>query len=63
MGADTVVPFLLESRLRNLGALYEEPEKPMAEKVVIDGQLLTGSNPASAKSLAEAMVHRLSMAA
>lgn len=32
-GTDKVVPFLLETRLRELGALYEAPSKPMAEKV------------------------------
>lgn len=63
MGTDTLVPFLLETRLRELGAIYKEPPKPMAANVVVDGLLLTGSNPASAKPLAEAVVRRLTLAA
>lgn len=33
MGTDKIVPYLLERRLRELGAIFEEPAKPMAEKV------------------------------
>lgn len=47
VGLDKTVPFLLESRLKELGALHEGgPDfKPYA---VRDGRLVTGQNPASA---------------
>lgn len=46
VGLDTAVPFLLETRLRELGALYEGAEEfqPFA---MSDGRLVTGQNPAS----------------
>lgn len=52
-GLTEVVPFLLESRLRELGAKVETgPDfKPF---VVTDGKLVTGQNPASAEGVAEA---------
>lgn len=50
-GLDDVVPFLLETRLRELGAVYVSgPDfKPFA---VRDGNLITGQNPASATEAA-----------
>lgn len=56
--ARAVFPFLLEDRLRNRGAIFE-PGPAYLEQVSIDGQLLTGQNPWSTWSLAEAMVERL----
>ena len=52
---DGVVPFLLESKLRELGGKVEVAEafQPI---VVEDGNLITGQNPASAQPLAERMV-------
>lgn len=52
---DDVVPFLLESRLRERGALFEAGS-PWENKVVIDGRIITGQNPQSASSLGEAIV-------
>lgn len=49
------VPFLLESALREQGAIYESAA-PWHEKVVVDGRLMTGQNPASAGPLAREMV-------
>ncbi|MET0266625.1 MAG: type 1 glutamine amidotransferase domain-containing protein, partial [Duganella sp.] len=55
---DTIVPFELEAALKNAGATFEEA--PVFEnKVVIDGRLITGQNPASAKALGEAVVAAL----
>lgn len=55
---DGVVPFLLESKLRELGATVETADKFTA-KVVEDGNLLTGQNPMSAQPLAERLRDRL----
>lgn len=46
VGLDAVVPFLLESRLRALGGLFEHGEN-WAPHAVADGRLVTGQNPAS----------------
>lgn len=50
-GLDQAVPFLLETRLRELGAHYEKgPDfQPFA---VRDGRLVTGQNPASSEEVA-----------
>jgi putative intracellular protease/amidase len=55
---DGVVPFLLESKLRELGATVETADK-FTPKVVEDGNLLTGQNPMSAHPLAERLRDRL----
>lgn len=52
------MPFLLESRLREQGAIFEK--KPLwSDHVVIDGNLITGQNPQSSKSIAEAVIDAL----
>ena len=53
-----VVPFLVEDELKRLGGRYEKVEnwKPF---VVTDGRLVTGQNPASSKSGAEALLKLL----
>jgi len=50
-----ITPFVLEDRLRELGADYRcgPPDQPF---VVRDGALLTGQNPASSEPLAQAML-------
>lgn len=50
-----VVPFLLEDRLRERGATHHSAPD-FEEKVVTDGRLVTGQNPASATGVAEAVV-------
>jgi putative intracellular protease/amidase len=52
VGLDQVVPFLLETRLRELGGRYESgPDfQPFA---VADGRLVTGQNPASSARAAQ----------
>lgn len=52
---DAIVPFLLESKLRELGAIFEGGPNFEA-KVVVDGNLITGQNPASAGPLADALL-------
>ncbi|MCK4841311.1 MAG: type 1 glutamine amidotransferase domain-containing protein [Methylococcales bacterium] len=51
----SVVPFLLEDELKAKGALYEKGEDWNAY-VVIDGQLITGQNPASSEGVAKAVL-------
>jgi putative intracellular protease/amidase len=51
---DDVVPFLLESKLKERGAHIETAE-PSQEKVVTDGRLVTGQNPASATGVGQAL--------
>jgi putative intracellular protease/amidase len=55
-----IVPFLLEDELKQSGGKFIG--KPnWQENVEIDGQLVTGQNPASARSVAEAVVKLLQL--
>lgn len=58
LGQKHLMPFLLQDKLIERGAkhIYGEPWK---ENVVVDGRLVTGQNPASAKTVAEKIVHQL----
>ena len=58
VGLDDAVPFLLETRLKELGAKHEGgPDfKPFALR---DGNLVTGQNPASATRTAELVMEAL----
>jgi putative intracellular protease/amidase len=57
-GFKNKMPFLLESRLRDLGANFIE--KPnWSDHVQIDGKLITGQNPQSSKSTALAVINTL----
>ncbi|KAA5927808.1 MULTISPECIES: type 1 glutamine amidotransferase domain-containing protein [Pantoea] len=53
-----VVPFLLETALREHGALYHEAAN-WSENVMTDGRLITGQNPASAHGVGVALVEAL----
>lgn len=57
-GLTQAVPFLLETRLRDLGALYESgPDfEPHA---VRDGKLVTGQNPASSSRVAQLVLEAI----
>ena len=50
-----LVPFLLETCLINLGAEFVA-EKPWAEHVEVDGNLITGQNQNSALLIAEKII-------
>jgi len=50
-GLTEVVPFLLESRLTELGGLFEKAPN-WSSFAVNDGQLVTGQNPASSAQVA-----------
>jgi len=53
------VPFLLEDRVKSLGATYEKADEPWGPKVVHSGNLITGQNPASARPLGEELLKTL----
>lgn len=52
---DHLVPFLLEDKLKELGASYVA-DKPWSVHVVVDGTLVTGQNPQSSSAFAKAIV-------
>jgi putative intracellular protease/amidase len=58
VGLAQVVPFLLEDRLKERGASFRSgPDwQPFVQ---VDGQLITGQNPASSAPAAEALLKRL----
>jgi putative intracellular protease/amidase len=58
VGLSRVVPFLVEERLKELGAVYECTEA-WGPLVVVDGGLITGQNPASSERVAEALLQAL----
>jgi putative intracellular protease/amidase len=60
LGLEDVVPFLLETRLRELGANFEKAP-PKEACVVQDGNLVTGQNPASAAPLARKVAEMLAV--
>ncbi len=58
VGLSQVVPFLLEDALKRAGAQYSSAPAWQAH-LVMDGNLITGQNPASARKVAEAICVRL----
>lgn len=56
---DRHMPFLLESRLRELGAEFM-PAANWQDNVVVDDNLVTGQNPQSSASAARAVIRLLS---
>ncbi len=59
VGLVDAMPFLLETRFRELGGLFESGPNFTA-KAVRDGRLVTGQNPMSSESAAELMLEALS---
>ena len=61
-GLAEAMPFLLETRLRELGGRYDAGRdfQPFA---IADGRLVTGQNPASSARTAELMLDALRVAA
>ena len=53
------VPLLLETKIRQLGARFEDAE-PWSEHVCVDKNIITGQNPQSSLLLSEKMVEALS---
>lgn len=52
-GVAKKVPYNAEEEVKKRGALYEKNLLPFTSKVVVDGRLVTGQNPQSAKATAE----------
>jgi putative intracellular protease/amidase len=58
-GLAAIVPFSLETRLREAGARFEHALLPMTGHVVTDRNLITGQNPASSVAMARALADAL----
>ncbi|OCC16938.1 dimethyl sulfoxide reductase [Prescottella equi] len=50
---DKLVPYNAEEKAKARGALYEKAKLPFVSYTVVDGNLVTGQNPGSAKETAE----------
>lgn len=59
IGLTSAMPKLLEDAINEAGGTYSKASKPWAEHVVVDGQLITGQNPASALGVGEALAKAL----
>jgi len=59
VGMTKDIPFLLEDRLTALGGKYAKAPEPWGPKVVVDGRLITGQNPASAAPLGKEILKAL----
>jgi putative intracellular protease/amidase len=59
IGLNGIEPFLLESRLRDLGALFENSDN-FTSHAVRDGRLVTGQNPQSTTAIAKLLVEAAS---
>ena len=59
VGWDVLVPFLLEDKLKELGANFVR-EPRFSDHIEQDGKLITGQNPQSSQSFAQAVVDALS---
>jgi putative intracellular protease/amidase len=53
---DKLVPYNVEEEMKKRGALYEKGLIPFTSYAVIDGRLVTGQNPGSAKETAKKVV-------
>ena len=53
------IPFSLEQKVKDRGALFKKAALPMGACVIASGRLITGQNPASAKGVARKLVEQL----
>lgn len=53
-----IIPFLLDDALINRGAVFSN-KKPFESYVVIDENIITGQNPASATGVAKAVIQKI----
>ncbi len=61
IGLMGVEPFLLETRLRELGGLYECSDN-FTSHAVRDGRLVTGQNPQSTEAIARLLIEAIEAA-
>jgi len=54
-GVSRQMPYNAQAEMSRRGALYEKGLLPFVPKVVVDGRLVTGQNPQSAKATAKAV--------
>ncbi|KAF9327796.1 hypothetical protein BGZ91_001288 [Linnemannia elongata] len=52
---DHLIPVLLETKLKQRGANYQKAGQLFGEKVITDGRIVTGQNPASAPAFGDAI--------
>lgn len=57
------MPFLLESELKRNGAKYVKNFLPFTQRVEVDGRLVTGQNPQSARAVGVKVAERLKQSA
>lgn len=55
----SLMPFMLEDKLKEVSGKYVKAAEPWAEKVVVDGNLITGQNPSSAHKVGEDIIKAL----
>jgi putative intracellular protease/amidase len=60
MKLTNVVPFLVEDELKRIGGIYEKAAD-WAPFALVDGQVVTGQNPASSTTAAKALVELLAV--
>jgi putative intracellular protease/amidase len=61
VGLSKAMPYLIEERLRQLGAKYVKADQPFASKAVVDGHIVTGQNPASSADTARKFIEALKL--
>lgn len=55
----SALPFLVEDALKQRFGIYSKADEPFGEHVLVDGNLITGQNPASAAGVGEAIAKML----
>jgi len=55
------MPALLEDEIKRVGGKYVKADEPWGVKVVVDGQIITGQNPASAQAVGVALAKALDL--
>ncbi|GJJ75882.1 hypothetical protein EMPS_08240 [Entomortierella parvispora] len=55
VGKSKYMPSMLETKLKQIGAIYHKADQPWGAKVVTDGRVITGQGPSSAPGFGEAV--------
>ncbi len=59
-GVTKEIPYNAKAEMKYRGARYQKALLPFVPNVVVDGRLVTGQNPMSAKATAKAVVSTFS---